>query len=83
MQVGISPKVKIPSIVLLLIGVLLSTLGVVSNEPTLVTGGVSILGASGIAFGTGYKADPGEVINEIGKASDDFLPDEVLEKLGR
>lgn len=83
MQVGISPKVKIPSSVLFIIGAILAVLGVVSNDDTLTTSGASIVTASGITFGAGYKASPGEVVPLIGEANDDALSEEVLKELSK
>lgn len=81
MQVGISPKVKIPSIILFVIGVILAVVGAVSGEDSLTTSAITVIGASGITFGAGYKASPGEVVSIVGNASDELLSEEVLKKL--
>ena len=80
--VGISPKVKLPALALLGIGVVLALLGVVTNDTELIEKGVALIGASGLVGGIGYRADPGVVRNPAeGEASDDALSDEAKANL--
>ena len=64
--VGVSPKVSVPSSVLVLAGAVLATLdavGVLNVDDSV---WIAVLGAGGVTFGTGYAADPGRVREEHG-----------------
>jgi hypothetical protein len=57
---GISPKVAWPAIALFAIGVVMIVLHVVTDEDgdTLLTLGLTAIGASGVTGGLGYSAPP-------------------------
>lgn len=66
MQVGISPKVSIPAIVLAVLGLVLVVLGAaVLEDETLRTLGYGALGSALAGFGVGYQAPPGQVDEPI------------------
>jgi hypothetical protein len=67
---GISPKVKLPTWALAILGVLLIAVGFLIGDDNLVKIGGSLLGGAGIVFQVGYKAGPGEVKPVIGPSSD-------------
>jgi hypothetical protein len=74
MQIGISPKVKIPSWALFVLGAALVIVGEVTGDETLSTMGGTLVVASGGTFALGYKAPPGLVDPpNIGPASDELL----------
>lgn len=78
MQIGISPKVKVPSSILFFLGILLTAYGSFSHDGgTISTIGLSLIGGSGISFGAGYKASPGlvKIVEDV--ASDDALSAEA------
>lgn len=56
--IGISPKVKLPVGVLLVIGIVLTVLGFISGDDTLKTAGLSLIAASGITLPVGFAAPP-------------------------
>lgn len=61
-QVGLSPKVVIPTALLALAGVVLMVLdllGVLDIEDEI---WITLLGAGGVTFGSGYAAKPGLVV---------------------
>jgi hypothetical protein len=61
-QVGFSPKVITPTLILALAGVVLAVLdalGVIDVEDEL---WIALLGAGGVTFGAGYAASPGVVV---------------------
>lgn len=71
---GVSPKVKIPAIVLGLIGLLLIVASAIVPElEGLRDEGLTLVLASPLAGFLGYRAAPGDVV-DIGPASDDLLP---------
>ncbi len=61
MTIGISPKVALPAIALLALGVALLALGVTLGNDTLTTAGVTLLAAAGIQVPVGARAQPGNV----------------------
>lgn len=66
MQVGISPKVYVPALAGLAVGVALLLLGLDVEGRTLI----------GAALGggfLGYQSPPGDVVERVGPASDDLL----------
>lgn len=61
-QIGISPKVKVPAGLLSLIGIIIAVIGALTDDNTLATVGLSVLGSAGIGAGAGYAAPPGDVL---------------------
>lgn len=80
---GISPKVALPGAVLTLAGAVLLAIGLLKNDDTLTTAGVTALGAAGVQIPVGYRARPGDVAapSPNGPGSDELLPPEALESL--
>ena len=60
-QIGWSPKVLIPGLVLFGVGLVCIIVGVIIKEPDLRTIGYSVLGAGVVALGAGRAAKPGTV----------------------
>lgn len=59
--IGISPKVKLPAIALAVVGAAVALTGYLIGDTPTITAGVGIIGASGLGFGVGYSAAPGQV----------------------
>lgn len=83
MQIGISPKVKVPTWLLFIVGVALTAYGSLISDETISTVGLSLIGATPFVFGSGYKASPGLVQVIEGVASDDLLSQEAKDALNR
>lgn len=83
---GISPKVSVPVISNVALGALLIVLWMLSGSRDLAdplfVAGCSFLGAGGLTFGAGYRAGPGDVVQEIGAGSDEALSDLARDRLG-
>jgi hypothetical protein len=61
-QCGISPKVKVPSVVLAALGAACLAVALILDDETFTEVGLAVLAASGVTFGTGYAANPGTVV---------------------
>jgi hypothetical protein len=71
--VGISPKVTIPSVALILVGATLTIIGLLAANDTISTAGISVLGAAGIHLPLAYKADAGAIIHALDEPGNDQL----------
>ena len=79
---GISPKVSLPAIVGLVLGVVCLLAGAVLHDATLTTIGPTLIAGSGLGSVVGYKADVGDVAAPVAHPkSDDLLPAEVAARL--
>lgn len=80
---GISPKVKLPALVLLALGIVCLVAGALLKDATLTTVGPSLIAASGLGASLGYSADVGDIAEPgTQERSDDLLPADVVAKLG-
>lgn len=59
--IGISPKVKFPALALAALGVVVVIAGVVLGLQPVASAGAALVAASGISFGIGYSAPPGQL----------------------
>jgi hypothetical protein len=73
MTVGLSPKV-IAAIVAALAGLIVTVIGALADDESILMVGVGLLGGGGVSAVGGYAAPPGEVVQEVGPASDELLP---------
>jgi hypothetical protein len=62
MQIGLSPKVLNPALVLLAAGMVLAVGGHLLDDPALSTLGYGALGSALATLGVGYRSKPGEVV---------------------
>lgn len=69
---GISPKI-IPAILVALAGLIVTVIAAVNQDSATLTAGISLLGGGGFAAVGGYASPPGEVVVDVGPASDDLL----------
>lgn len=81
MTVGISPKVALPAIALLIAGVLLIVVGAIVGNDVVIYIGIGVLGALGIAAPAGYAAPAGAITTSIGQPNDELLPDTARDRL--
>lgn len=82
---GASPKVTIPFLVLLVIGVAVTIVGAVSGDGAVLAAGLAIIGSAIPAAAAGAAASPGSVVvgaPVVEEASDDLLSDEARAQLG-
>lgn len=59
-------------------GIILLILGIVLDNDDLRTAGLTALGASVVGGGAGYKAKPGDVVEDVGVPSDASLSAEAI-----
>lgn len=81
MQMGISPKVKIPAWLIGIAGLAVTALGAALGDTTITAVGGGLLAAVGIQFPAGYRAPTGEVKIDIGPPSDSLLSPEAKRRL--
>jgi hypothetical protein len=74
MTVGWSPKVYVPGLVQVAIGIGLIAVGATIPNPDLSRAGIGVITAGVATFGLGRVASPGEVLVNHGEPSDAGLP---------
>lgn len=74
MTLGLSPKALNPALTLFAAGVVLVILSaVLTDDGSLRDLGLGAIGSAILGFGVAHQSDPGDVVSQVGPASDDLL----------
>jgi hypothetical protein len=81
-QIGLSPKVAIPTALVGVAGLVLLAVALATGDDTLRAVALSALAAAGVVLPTGYAAPAGAVVHDSPpQASDDLLSPEAEQQI--
>lgn len=81
MTVGISPKVALPAILQLVVGLALVVLGVIVGDTTVRDAGIGMLAGAGVTGAAGYAAPAGAITTNVGRPNDELLDEHSRTRL--